>query len=134
MSMFNECHIHLCDCTCLNVFHILNFCWSNTKIFLNVLIVFGKSFVFAKISKISKTVLPCIGNLVAGQSSRIPPVTSIHKRFLQLTSGSMSQLRKRLRKFSKILGFYCSCDSVWRLVRNLVQSQKMCVLRFKDSI
>ena len=66
-SMFNECHIHLCDCTWLNVFHILNFCWSNTKRFLSVLIVFGKSFVFAKISKI---MLPCSGDLVAGQSNR----------------------------------------------------------------
>ena len=59
MFMFNKCHIHLCDCTWLNVFHILNFCWSNTKKFLSVLIifgksiVFGKSFFFAKISKIS---------------------------------------------------------------------------------
>ena len=25
MFMFNECLIHLCDCTCLNVLHILNY-------------------------------------------------------------------------------------------------------------
>ena len=98
-------YIHLCDCTWLNVFHILNFCWSNIKIFLSVLIVFGKSFVFAKISKISKTVVPCSGDLVAGQSSRMPPVASLHRSFLRLTSESTSQSWKRLRKFFKILGF-----------------------------
>ena len=114
--MFNECHIHLCDCIWLNVFHILNFCWSNTKRFLSVLIVFGKSFAFVKISKISKTVLPCSGDLIAGQSSRMPPVVSLYRRFSRLTRGSMSLLRKRLRKFSNILGFYSSCDSIWRLV------------------
>ena len=107
MSIFNECHIHLCGCTWLNVFHILNFCWSNTKIFLSVLIVFGKSFVFAKISKISKIVLPCFGYLVAGQSSHIPPVAILHKRFLWLTGESKSQSRKRLRNFSKFWVFKC---------------------------
>ena len=105
MFMFNNCHIYLCDCTWLNVFHILNFCWSNTKWFLSVLIVFGKSFVFAKISKISKTVLPYCGDLVAGQSSRIPLVTSLHRRFSRLIGGSKFQLWKRLRNFFKILGF-----------------------------
>ena len=107
MSMFKECHIHLCDCTWLNVFHILNFCWLNTKRFLSVLIIFGKSFVFAKISKISKTVLPCFGYLVAGQSSHIPPVAILHKRFLWLTGGSKSQSRKRFRNFSKFWVFKC---------------------------
>ena len=69
------------------------------------LIVFGKSFVFAKISKISKTMLPCSGDLVTGQSSRMPSVTSLRRRVSRLTGWSMSQSRKRLRKFSKILGF-----------------------------
>ena len=115
--MFNECHIHLCDCTWLNVFHILNFCWSNTKRFLNVLIGFGKCFIFfAKMSKISKTVLPCSGDLVAGITSCMPPVASLLSRFMQLTGGSMFQLQKILRKFFKNLGFGSSRDSVWRLI------------------
>ena len=123
MFMFNECHIHLCYFAWLNVFHILNFCWSNTKWFLSVLIVFGKSFVFAKnskiskISNISKTVLPCSSHLIVSQYSCMPPVASLHRRFSRLTNRSMSQLQKWLRKFSKILGFYNSHDSVWRLVR-----------------
>ena len=58
-----------------------------------------------KLSKISKTVLPCSGDLVTGQSSRMPSVTSLRRRFLRLTGWSMSQSWKRLRKFSKILGF-----------------------------
>ena len=45
---------------------------SNKKIFLSVLGVFGKYFVFTKELEISKTVLPCFGNSVAGHSSRIP--------------------------------------------------------------
>ena len=37
----------------------------------SVLVVFGKSFVFAKMSKISKTVLSCFGDLVAGGHTEI---------------------------------------------------------------
>ena len=62
-------------------------------------------FFFAKISKISKTVLSCSGDLVTGQSNRMPPITSLHKIFSQLIGGLKSQLRKRLRKFFKILLF-----------------------------
>ena len=132
MFMFNECHIHLCYCAWLNVFHILNFCWSNTKWFLSVLIVFGKSFVFAKnskiskISNISKTVLPCSSDLIVSQYSCMPPVASLHRRFSRLTGKSMSQSRKRLRKFSKILGFYNSRDSVWRLVHEWKLQSRGC--------
>ena len=50
---------------------MLNPYWSNTKIFLSVLVVFGKSFVFTKMSKISKIVLPYFGDSVAGWSSRM---------------------------------------------------------------
>ena len=42
------------------------------KIFvLSVLVVFGKSFLFTKLSKISKKVLPYFGDSVAGWSSRM---------------------------------------------------------------
>ena len=44
---------------------------SNTKIFLSVLGVFGKYFVYTKTEKISKTVLPCFGDSVAGHPSRM---------------------------------------------------------------
>ena len=75
------------------------------KIFLSVLVVFGKYFVFAKMSKISKIVLPYSGDLVAGKPSHMPLVVSLLSRFTQLSSGSRLQSQKRLRKFSKILGF-----------------------------
>ena len=84
---------------------MLNSCGLNTKIFLSVLVVFEKYFVFAKMSKISKTVLPCSGNLVAGKPSRMPLVVSLLNWFTRLSSGSKSQSRKRLRNFSKILSF-----------------------------
>ena len=45
---------------------------SNTKRFLSVLVVFGKYFVLSKKLKISKTVLPCFGDSIAGQTSRMP--------------------------------------------------------------
>ena len=121
MSMFNKCLIHLCDCTWLNMFHILNFCWSNTKRFLSLLVVFGKVFYFyknckKKRKKISKTVLPYSSDLVAGLSSHMPQSRALLKRFSRPSGGSMSQSRKRLRKFFINSVFFISCDSVWWLV------------------
>ena len=67
---------------------------------------FWKVFLFLqKISKISKTVLPCSGDLVIGKPNRMPPVTSLLSRFTWLTGWSKSQSRKRLRKFFKNSGF-----------------------------
>ena len=58
MSMFNEFLIHLCDCTCLNVLHILNYMLiKHKKRFLSVLIVFGKYFFFEKFQKLCNSVL-----------------------------------------------------------------------------
>ena len=64
MFMFNECLIYLCDCTWLNLLHMLNYMLIKNKqiFFLSVLVVFGKCFCFGKISKISKTVQPYFGN------------------------------------------------------------------------
>ena len=75
------------------------------KFFFEFLIVFGKSFVFAKISKISKIVLPCSGDLITGQSSCMSSVTSLLRWFSGLTGRSVSQSWKILRNFFKILGF-----------------------------
>ena len=80
---------------------MLNLCWLNTKIFLSVLAVFEKSFVFAKMSKISKTMLPCFGDSVASWSSRMSQ-SQAHRDFSRLIGGSMSQSRKILRIFFKI--------------------------------
>ena len=62
MSMFNECLIHLCDCACLNVLHILNYMFIKHKKIFECFKCFWKVFLFWKISKISKTVQPYFGN------------------------------------------------------------------------
>ena len=76
----------------------------NKKI-LSVFNCFWKVFCFCKMSKISKTIQPCSGGLVAGTSSYMPPVVSLLSRFSRLTGGSKSQSWKRLRKFFKNFGF-----------------------------
>ena len=44
----------------------------NHKKIFKCLVVFGKYFVFTKLVKISKIVLPCSGDSVAGRTSRMP--------------------------------------------------------------
>ena len=85
---------------------MLNFCWSNTKRFLSVLVVFGKYFVFTKIAKISKTVLPCSGDSVAGWSSRIPQSRAHSEIFRSLLVDQCPSHEKYLKYFSKF-GFLC---------------------------
>ena len=110
MSMFNECHIYLCDCTWLIVFsHAQSLLIKHKKIY-DFLVVFGKYFVFTKVFKISKIVLPCFGDLVVGWSSHMP-------QSRELIGRSMSQSRKILRIFFKIWVFNGSHSSDWRLVR-----------------
>ena len=98
-------------------FHMLNLCWSNTNFFfLSVLVVFGKYFVFAKMSKISKTSVALFWRLSCGLIKSHAPVASPHKICLRLTGESMSQSRKILRIFFKIWIFNVSRSSVWLLV------------------
>ena len=75
------------------------------KDFLSVLVVFGKSFVFAKMSKFSKTSVALFRWLSRELIKSHAPVASLHKNFSRLTSGSMSQLQKILRIFFKIWFF-----------------------------
>ena len=98
-------------------FLMLNPCWSNTKRFLSVLVVFGKSFVFTKMSKFSKTMMFSFGNSVEGWSSRMSQLWAHTEIFSRLTGESMPQSRKILRIFFKIWVFDISRDSVWWLVR-----------------
>ena len=79
--------------------------------------MFLESLLFlAKISKISKTLLPCFGDLVVSQASRMPQLRACSEGFRNSLAGQ-SPSRKKLRKFFKILVFNVSRDSVWRLVR-----------------
>ena len=79
----------------------------NEKI-LSVFNCFWKVFCFCKMSKISKTIQPCSGDLVAGTSSYMPPVVSLLRSFRGslrdfLASGTSSR-KKYLDKFFK---FFC---------------------------
>ena len=67
--------------------------------------IFGKSFVFDKNIKNFKNCVALFWRLGRGSSQSHAPVTSLLRRFSQLTSGSKSQLRKILRKFFKIWVF-----------------------------
>ena len=93
---------------------MLHLCWSNTKIFLSVLVVFGKSFVFAKMSKTKKTMLPCSGDSVAGWSNRIPLSQVYTKNFHDSLAGQCPSREKYLEYFSKFGFLMClvaqSCD------------------------
>ena len=86
-------------------FHMLNFYWSNTKIFLSVLVVFGKYFVFAKIVKIFKNRVSLFWRFSRGLIQSHAPIASPHRDFLRLIGESMSQSRKILRIFFKIWVF-----------------------------
>ena len=96
---------------------MLNPCWSNTKGFLSVLAVFGKSFIFAKNAKISKKSVALFWRLSRELVQSHVLIVSPHRDFSRLTGGSMPQSWKILRIFFKIWVFNISCDSVWRLVR-----------------
>ena len=106
-------------------FHMLNSCWSNTKRFLSILVVFGKSFVFVKMSKFFKNSVALFWRLSCGLVQSHVLVASPHKDFSLLIGGSIPQSRKILRIFFKIWVFNVSRDSVWRLLcRWKVQSRK----------
>ena len=103
--MFNEYLIHLCDCTWLNMLHILNYMLIKHKNILKCFNCFWKVFLFWKFSKISKTVQPCSGDSPHASSQSHAPVASLHKRFLQLIGRLRSQLQKRLRNIFQKSGF-----------------------------
>ena len=66
---------------------------------------FWKVFCFCKNIKNFKNSVALFWRLGRGSSQLHAPVASLHRRFSRLTGRSTSQSRKRLRKFSKILGF-----------------------------
>ena len=68
---------------------------------MSVLVVYGKSFVFAKMSKISKTVLPYFGDLVAGWSSRMFQSRAHIEIFRGSLESQCPSRKKYLEYFSK---------------------------------
>ena len=75
--------------------------WSNTKRFLSILVVFGKCFCFENFQKIQKFYNSVFGNSLAGHANR-----KLTQKLLQLPGEWVPQLRKTLRKFFKISGFW----------------------------
>ena len=76
MSIFNECLIHLCDWTWLNVLYII-IRWSNTKIFLSIFNCFWKVFYFEKFQKVQNFYNSIFGDSLAGHASRKVLVPSL---------------------------------------------------------
>ena len=105
MSMFNECVIHLCDCTCLNMLHMLNYMLIKHKNIFECFSCFWKVLFILKNVKNFKNCATLSGDLPRGSSQSHAPVTSFYQRFSRLIGRSKSQLRKRLRNFSKIWVF-----------------------------
>ena len=127
MSMFNKCHIHLCDCTWLNVFsHAQSLLIKHKNIF-ECFSCFWKVFCFCEKCQNfkKKNSVALFWRLNRGLVQSNVLIASPHRDFSWLTGRSMPQLRKILRIFFKIWVFNVSHDSVWRLVRGWkVQSRE----------
>ena len=99
--MFNECHIHLCDCTLLNVFSHAQFLLIKHKDFLVFQLFLENILFLQKLSKSSKTVLPCSGDSVAGQFSHMPQSRAHTEIFRYSLAGQCPSHEKYLEYFSK---------------------------------
>ena len=118
-------------------FHMLNLCWFKYKKIFECFRYFWKVFCFHKNWKISKTVLPCFGDLVTGHPSHMPqsrargsvlvtcsrvrgPVARGTQRFSRLSSRLPHkwdfQSRKTLCKFFQIVWLEVFWRVFWRLV------------------
>ena len=106
MSMFNEYHIHLCDCTWLNVFsHAQSLLVNHKKIF-ECFSYFWKVFCFYKNCQKFKNYIALLGDSVAGRTSLMSQLRVHHRDFSWLTGDSLAgkcfSRRKDLWYFSKI--------------------------------
>ena len=103
MSMFNKCHIHLCNCTWLNVFlHAQSLLIKHKNIF-ECFSCFWKIFCLCKnVKKISKIVLPCFGDSVASWSSRMSQSRAHTEIFRSSLAGQCPSREKYLEYFSKV--------------------------------
>ena len=114
MFMLNECHIHSCDCTWLNVFSHAQSLLIIYKNMFEYFSCFWRVFCFRKNVKNFKNSVALFWWLSRGFVQLHVPVASPHRDFSRLTSESMPQSQKILRIFFKIWVF--PCDSIWQLV------------------
>ena len=104
MSMFNECLIHLCDCT-LNVLHMLNYMLIKHKKIFECFNCFLKVFWFEKCQKFQKLCNPVLATCLAGQASLMPQLQAYTECFRDSLVSQSPSRKKGLEIFSKILGF-----------------------------
>ena len=102
MSMFNECLIHLCDCTRLNVLHMLKYMLIKHKNIFKCFNCFGKLFCFEKFQKLCNSILATHSreSIQSCASSR-----ELTQKLSRLSGELGTQSRKRLGCFSKIWVF-----------------------------
>ena len=102
-DQMNECLIHLCDYTWLNMLHMLKYMLIKHKKIFKRFSCFWKVFLFWKFSKISKIVQPCSSDL-PHRSSQSQAYT---KGFCDSLAGQGPSCEKDLENFSKIWVFRC---------------------------
>ena len=93
-------------------------CWSNTKRFLSILIVFLESVFILKNVKIFKNCATLFRQLIlTGHSNRETLVASLLRSSCDSLVSQAPCCEKDLEKFQNFLVLAFFCDSVWRLVR-----------------
>ena len=97
--------IHLYDCTCLNVLHLLNHILLKHKNIFECFNCFWKVFCFENCQKFSKTVRPCFGDLPRSQASCMPQSRAYTEGFRDSLAGQSPSCEKDLEFFSKIWVF-----------------------------
>ena len=97
--MLNECLIYLCDCTCLNMLHMLNYMLIKHKKIFEYFSCFWKVFLFWKISK--KLCNFVLVTCPAGQANRLPQSRAYIEDFHDLLAGQCPSREKDLEFFQK---------------------------------
>ena len=115
--MFNECFIHLCDYTWLNVLYILNQLLIKHKKILEYFYLFLECILFWKILENPKIFATLFWRFSCRSSKSRDPSRELTQMLLRLSGESVPQSRKIIRKFSKFLGFWHFHESVWLLGR-----------------
>ena len=106
MSMFNECLIHLCNCTWLYMLHLLKHMLIKHKNIFECFNCFWKVFLFWKFSKFSKIVHLYFGD----STSQVKPVVRPQSRAYSEALATLWRVKlpiakKTLKKFQKVWVF-----------------------------
>ena len=105
MSMFNECLIHLCDCTWLNALHLLNLMLIKHKKIFECFNCFWKVFCFEKCQKFQKLWHLFLATCLTDQASHMPQLWACTEGFCDSLAGQSPSREKDLEIFSKIWVF-----------------------------